>query len=99
MFGPAVGLTVPDESILRANAQEAIRAGKLPTRLPDRIWTGPGIGKTCPICDGPITTNQLEFEIQYARDGSNPELDRYHVHVVCFSAWEFERTKDGTEPS
>jgi hypothetical protein len=41
----------------------------------------------------------LEFEIQYARDGSNPDLDRYHVHVVCFSAWEFERTKDGTEPS
>jgi hypothetical protein len=53
-----------------SEARKAIRAGKLPTRLPDRIWGGPGIGKTCPICGGPITKNQLEFEIQYARDGA-----------------------------
>ena len=84
---------MPDEPILRAKARKAIRAGKLPTRLPDRIWSGPGIGKTCPICGGPITKNQSEFEIQYARDGSSPGLDGYYVHVLCFSAWEFERTK------
>jgi hypothetical protein len=36
----------------------------------------------------------LEFEIQFARDGSiNPGLDKFHVHVRCFAAWEFERMK------
>jgi hypothetical protein len=60
---------VPDEPILRAKAREAIRPGKLPTRFPERIWGGPGVRETCPICGGPITKNQLEFEIQYARDG------------------------------
>jgi len=22
-------------------------------------------------------------------------LDKFHIHVRCFAAWEFERTKDG----
>jgi hypothetical protein len=33
----------------------------------------------------------MEFEIQFARDGDNPGLDKFHVHVNCFAAWEFER--------
>jgi hypothetical protein len=33
----------------------------------------------------------MEFEIQFARDGDNPGLDKYHVHIRCFAAWEFER--------
>jgi len=35
----------------------------------------------------------LEFEIQFARDGANPGLDNFHIHVRCFAAWEFERKK------
>jgi len=33
----------------------------------------------------------MEFEIQFAHDGSNPGLDKYHVHIRCFAAWELER--------
>jgi hypothetical protein len=33
----------------------------------------------------------MEFEIQFARDGSNPGLDKVHIHIRCFAAWEFER--------
>jgi len=44
-------------------------------------------------CDLPVTKDQLEFEIQFSHDGDNPGLDTYHVHVRCFAAWEFERTK------
>jgi len=32
-------------------------------------------------------------EIQFAHDGARPGLERFHVHVRCFAAWEFERTK------
>jgi hypothetical protein len=83
---------MPDETLLREKAREAIRAGKLPTRRPDRTWGGPGIGERCTICGKRITRAQLEFEILFARDGSSRGLDRHHVHIRCFAAWEFERT-------
>jgi hypothetical protein len=82
---------MPDETILRARARAAIQSGKLPPRRPDRTWGGPGVGATCSICDLPVTKDDMEFEIQFARDGDNPGLDKFHVHVRCFAAWEFER--------
>ncbi len=39
-------------------------------------------------------TDQMEFEIQFTRDGDNPGLDKFHVHIRCFAAWEFERRSD-----
>jgi hypothetical protein len=84
---------MPDEQVLREKARAVIQAGKLPSRRPDRTWGGPGVGAPCAICDLPVTSDELEFEIQFARDGDNPGLDKFHVHVRCFAAWEFERTK------
>jgi hypothetical protein len=51
------------------------------------------VGAPCSVCDLPIGKDRLEFEIQLALDGRNPGLDRYHVHIRCFAAWEFERNK------
>ena len=82
---------MPDEAILREKARAVMRAGKLPRRQPDRTWGGPGVGAECAVCASPVTKNEMEFEIQFARDGSVPGLDKYHVHVRCFAAWEFER--------
>ena len=88
---PAGGRTMPDEPILRDKAREAIRAGKLPSRRPDRTLTGPGIGEVCTICGEPIKWDQLEVEIVFARKRSSLGPNRYHVHIRCFAAWEFER--------
>ncbi len=84
---------MPDEVLRREQAREAIQSGKLPSRLPDRTWGGPGIGAPCQICGEPVTKDQMEFEIQFAHDGDAPGLDKFHVHIRCFAAWEFERTK------
>jgi hypothetical protein len=74
---------MPDEKILRAKAQEAIRTGKLPSRRPDRTWGGgPGVGVVCSVCGEAVTKDQLETQ-----DGSSPGLD--------IAAWEFERHQDG----
>jgi hypothetical protein len=45
------------------------------------------------VCELPVTKDELEFEIQFARDGDNPGLDKFHVHIRCFAAWELERGK------
>ena len=80
-----------DEQALREKARQVTRDGKLPNRRPDRTWGGPGVGAPCALCELPVRKEDLEFEIQFARDGSDPGLDKYHLHVRCFSVWELER--------
>ncbi len=84
---------MPDEARLREQARQAIQNEKLPARAPDRTWGGPGVGAECSVCGKSVTKQELEFEIQFARDGTMPGLDKYHVHIRCFAAWEFERNK------
>ena len=80
-----------DEFTLRENAREVIQAGKLPDRRPDRTWGGPGVGADCAICGAPATRDEVEFEIEFARNGDGPGMDTYHVHIRCFATWESER--------
>jgi hypothetical protein len=77
--------------MLRDKARAAVREGKIPSLRPDRTWGGPGVGAPCAICELPVTKEEMEFEIQFVRDGDNPGLDKFHVHIRCFAAWEFER--------
>ena len=60
---------MPDEKILREKARVVVRDGKLPSRRPDRTWGGPGVGAPCAVCVLPVERNEIEFEIQFARDG------------------------------
>ncbi len=87
------GAIVPDEPRLREQTRATAQTGKLPARAPDRTWGGPGVGAACAVCEKPVTKDELEFEIEFARDGDNPGLDKFHVHIRCFAAWEFERNK------
>ena len=68
-----------------------MQAGILPDRRPDRTWGGFGAGIDCTICRTPVKQDELEFEIEFARNGDNPHLDTYHLHARCFDAWELER--------
>jgi hypothetical protein len=80
-----------DEQAVRAKAREVLQAGKLPNRRPDRTWGGPGVGAACAVCDVPVTHAQMEFEIEFVREDDDTDLDKFHVHIRCFAAWEFER--------
>lgn len=79
-----------DEAALREKAREILREGKLPVVAPTRTWGGPGVGAPCAICGARVTREEKEFEIQFEQDGGGG-LDKYHVHIRCFAAWEFER--------
>ena len=82
MKHPSSQLTV------REKAREALRARTLPTRGADRMWGGRGEGAECSICNLPVQSDELEFELEYIlADG----LAKHHVHVHCFTAWERER--------
>ena len=80
-----------NENVLRQIARKVVQDGKLPSRRPDRTWGGPGVGASCAVCGVAVERDEMEFEIQFARDGDNPGLDKFHVHIRCFAAWEFER--------
>ncbi len=45
------------------------------------------------MCEKPVANEQLEYEVQFAYHGDAPGLDKYHLHIRCFSVWELERTK------
>jgi hypothetical protein len=79
-----------DEAALREMAREAMQRGLLPNRRPDRSWGGRGNGADCTVCRSPVTKDELEFELEFARN-EDPGQDTYHIHVRCFRAWEFER--------
>ena len=89
---------MPDESVLREKAREAVRAGKLPTRKPDRTWGGPGAGEKCGVCGERVTKDQMEFEVQFQKDGPGSGFYVFNIHIRCFAAWEFERRGDGAAP-
>jgi hypothetical protein len=70
----------------------ALQAGKIPNRTPDRTSRGPEVGAKCPICDLPFTVEDLA-EVQFAHDGDTG-VESYHLHLRCYTAWEFERRKE-----
>jgi len=82
---------MPDEPLLRQQAREAVRSGKIPAHRQDRTWGGPGVGAPCAVCGKPVAKTEMELEIQFSHDGDTTGLDKFHLHVRCFAAWEFER--------
>jgi hypothetical protein len=83
-------LLTADETTRRLKARAAIAAGVLPNRAPARTWGGKGVGGQCTICGEAITTQDIEFELEFAHE--EPARGKYRVHMRCFAAWEFERT-------
>jgi len=84
---------MPNEKEIRALARKVLNAGTIPRRDPDRTWGGTGMDRPCVICRERVTRDQTEYELQFSHDGANPVLDRFHLHLRCFAAWEMERTK------
>ena len=82
---------MPGEFLLRERAREAIRRRKFPERRPDRTARAPGVGAVCAVCDRRVTRDEIGYVMEFAYGAHWPE--RYDVHLNCFVAWEFERTK------
>ena len=82
---------MPDEPILREKA--ARPSGAMHCRHGGRTAHsgGPGSGDVCAVCGEPVARHLIDLEMEFARPGVTP--DTLHLHLRCFAAWEFERTK------
>ena len=95
----AIAGRMSDEPDLHERARDAIRAGRLPNRRPERMWGGPSVGADCAICGLAVMPAELEFEIEFVRNGGDPGVDRYNVHIRCFTAWESEILPPSPQPA
>jgi len=43
------------------------------------------------MCNLAIHRDELELEIEFAQGNNGDAVDKYHVHILCFAAWERER--------
>ena len=81
-----------DETTLRQKARNAIQAGQLPDRGPERTWAGKGGGGSCSVCADEVRPEEIEYELEFAPGTKQPgALANHRFHVRCFAAWEFER--------
>ena len=82
-------------SDIRAIARDAILAGKLPRRRPQRVSAWQGLGAWCAICDTQVRHDEIEFELEFGPGEDDPHAGSYRVHSRCFEAWELERHSGG----
>ncbi len=76
-------------SLLHTKAREAMRAGNLPLRSPDKLWGGPATGDRCAVCGESTTPGEIELEIEFTHDSEGGRT-RYHVHPLCFAIFNRE---------
>lgn len=75
-----------DDTELRTEVRRRIAAGRLPCTPQHYLWAGTGDGQLCSLCDRPINSQQIEYELQF---NTNP-LTHYRFHRICHEAWELE---------
>jgi hypothetical protein len=76
---------------LQQLARAAIREGRVPRERPARPWGGSGNGSRCPICRTVISTQELAYELEFARSFESGEAKTCSVHARCFRAWDAAR--------
>ena len=80
-----------DVQDLRRRARDALHAETLPGVQPDRSWGGRGTGELCPVCGCSVDPGESEVELEFAAMGVGNDTRAFHLHLPCFTAWEFAR--------
>jgi hypothetical protein len=70
---------------LRTRVRELIRTGWLPSMKTGEIAAGYGSGHICAVCSKPITSDQVEYDVEDRRNSG-----QLHLHLGCHAVWELE---------
>ena len=76
--------TIKDDTELQRIVTEKRSEGRLPRIPTARAWAGHGSGKVCCLCESPIDTGQIEYEVE-CQQGSDTQLLRFHE--LCYRLW------------
>jgi hypothetical protein len=87
---------MPTHPSLQRAARERITGGKLPRVCCDSIWGGYGRGDLCSLCDKPIRSNEVEFEVPEVADSAGAALK---FHIPCYAVWQLECAHDDAKQS
>jgi hypothetical protein len=74
------------EKELRPIARERIAKGQMPREAPTRFWGGFGTGQPCALCDKPIQSDEIEYEVKPIEAA----VQSLRFHRVCHYAWQLE---------
>jgi hypothetical protein len=80
-----------DEKMLREKARAAVQIGKIPNYRPERTWGGPGVSVICGSARCRLLRTRWSSRFSSPVMATTPGLDKFHVHIRCFAAREFER--------
>ena len=72
---------------LRPKARELIQEGHLTCAPPLRVWGGYGSDLRCSLCEKPIRSDDIEYEIEQPGAAS---VTIYRFHFDCHAAWQLE---------
>jgi hypothetical protein len=75
-----------DENDLRLLARSRLQRGELPDQVQQYMWAGAGDGQSCSLCDRPIGSQQIEYELQF----NTQPVTVCRFHRICHQAWELE---------
>jgi len=73
---------------LKKTALERIRQKLLPDAVPKSIWAGQGTGKACSLCDRPVASTEMEYELTGPKGDGAPAIIRFHLR--CHALWQLE---------
>jgi len=73
---------------LKKTALERIRQKLLPDAAPKSIWAGQGTGKACSLCDRPVASTEMEYELNVPEHDGTPTTIRFHLR--CHALWQLE---------
>ena len=76
------------DAALRLRVRQRLEEGRLPLIIPEYILGGYGSGRVCIACDQPITSTQIEYEVEDDRNGR-----RLSFHLGCHVVWQLECAK------
>ena len=74
------------ERELRPIARGRIAKGQMPGEAPTRFWGGFGSGRPCALCDKPIQSDEIEYEVKPIEAA----VQTLRFHRVCHYAWQLE---------
>jgi hypothetical protein len=83
-----------DRPSLRQVILRKLDDGILPTKAPNKIYTGYGSGATCDACGDAILRAEVEYELNYP-DRRTPHT--YRLHLACAGLWEAVRLSRGLD--